>query len=157
MDHIKKNIVRRWSIGVMVFDNVIRDSFANRLLRKVGSLFLLVTYIFPSNDLVWFLGSKPIVIVSDIRRKTDIEFFRSHSYNIKTIRINASQEVRKARGWTFQNGIDDVQSECDLDDFKQWDLVVHNDGAQEEAILDQILALLRSWTLFALTLWRFVA
>lgn len=157
MDHIKKNIVRRWSIGVMVFDNVIRDSFANRLLRKVGSLFLLVTYIFPSNDLVWFLGSKLIVIVSDIRRKTDIEFFRSHSYNIKTIRINASQEVRKARGWTFQNGIDDVQSECDLDDFKQWDLVVHNDGAQEEAILDQILALLRSWTLFALTLWRFVA
>lgn len=157
MDHTKKNIVRRWSIGVMVFDNVIRDSFANRLLRKVGSLFLLVTYIFPSNDLVWFLGSKPIVIVSDIRRKTDIEFFRSHSYNIKTIRINASQEVRKARGWTFQNGIDDVQSECDLDDFKQWDLVVHNDGAQEEAILDQILALLRSWTLFALTLWRFVA
>lgn len=87
-------------------------------------------------------GSKQIVLVSDIRRKTDIEFFRSEGYNIKTVRINTNEEVRKARGWVFQSGVDDVQSECDLDDFAQWDLAIENDGTQDvEAIVDQILAL----------------
>lgn len=50
--------------------------------------------------------------------------------------------MRKARGWVFQSGVDDVQSECDLDDFTQWDLSIDNDGTQDvEAIVDQILAL----------------
>lgn len=50
--------------------------------------------------------------------------------------------MRKARGWVFQNGVDDVQSECDLDDFTQWDLIINNDGNQdEEMLVDQILAL----------------
>lgn len=81
-----------------------------------------------------------MVIVSDIRRKTDIKFFRDHGYNIKTIR--ADDEVRKARGWIFGDGVDNVQSECDLDDVHQWDLKIENDGTQEvETIVDQIVAL----------------
>lgn len=89
-------------------------------------------------------GSKPIVIVSDIRRKTDIEFFRVQEYNIKTVRINASEAARSARGWVFQNGVDDVPSECDLDDVAQWDLVIENDGTQAvEVILDRILTLIQ--------------
>lgn len=83
------------------------------------------------------------MIVSDIRRKTDIQFFRDQNYNIKAIRINASEDVRRARGWVFQNGVDDVQSECDLDDVTQWDLTVENDGTQDaEVILQQILTLI---------------
>lgn len=89
------------------------------------------------------IGTKEIVIVSDIRRKTDIEFFRSQRYNIKTIRINASENVRKNRGWIFQSGVDDVQSECDLDDVTQWDLIIENDGMHDvDAILEKILALI---------------
>lgn len=81
--------------------------------------------------------------MSDIRRKTDIDFFESEGYNIKTIRINASEEVRQARGWVFQSGVDDAQSECDLDDFVRWNLLIENDGIQDvEAILDKILALI---------------
>lgn len=93
-------------------------------------------------DLWYSIGSKPVVIVSDIRRKTDIRFFHDQGYNIKTIRINADEEVRKARGWKFENGVDDVQSECDLDNIQQWDLVIENDGTQSvETIVDQILEL----------------
>lgn len=89
-------------------------------------------------------GSKPIVIVSDIRRKTDIEFFRIQGYDIKTVRINASEAVRSARGWVFQNGVDDVSSECGLDDIAQWDLVIENDGTQDvEVILNKILDLIQ--------------
>lgn len=88
-------------------------------------------------------GSKPIVIVSDIRRKTDIEFFRSHGYNIKTVRINTSEDVRRNRGWVFESGVDDVQSECDLDDVTQWDLVIENDGTHDaDVIIEKILALI---------------
>lgn len=88
-------------------------------------------------------GSKPIVIVSDVRRKTDIEFFRSHQYNIKTVRINANDDTRKNRGWIFENGVDNVPSECDLDDVTQWDLVIENDGTQsDDVILEKISALI---------------
>lgn len=83
-----------------------------------------------------------MVIVSDIRRKTDIKFFHDHGYNIKTIRINADDEVREARGWIFENGVDNVHSECDLDDVQQWDLKIENDGTQDvETIVDRIVAL----------------
>lgn len=81
--------------------------------------------------------------MSDIRRKTDIKFFSDEGYNIKTVRINVSEEVRQTRGWKFESGVDDVQSECDLDDFGQWDLVINNDGAiSVDVHLDSILALL---------------
>lgn len=46
-------------------------------------------------------------IVSDVRRKTDILWFKE-TYSIekiKTIRINASKEKRKERGWIFTLGI----------------------------------------------------
>ncbi|CRK90550.1 CLUMA_CG004254, isoform A [Clunio marinus] len=63
--------------------------------------------------------SKPIVIVSDIRRKTDIKWFReTFKDKIKLIRIKCDDEIRCKRGWKFEAGVDDIQSECDLDN---WD------------------------------------
>ena len=60
--------------------------------------------------------SFPIWIVSDCRRKTDFQFF-DNNYPGKTIkiRIKASDEVRKERGFIFQSGVDDAESECGLD------------------------------------------
>lgn len=69
--------------------------------------------------------------MSDIRRKTDIKYFQEEKLNIRTIRIEASDEVRKGRGWIFENGVDNVQSECDLDDFDHWDYKVSNDGKED--------------------------
>lgn len=74
------------------------------------------------------IGTRSIIIVSDIRRKTDIQFFKNENYDIKTVRIEASDEVRKKRGWIFQEGVDDVQSECDLDNYEEWDFKIDNNG-----------------------------
>ncbi|KAL1139571.1 hypothetical protein AAG570_006553 [Ranatra chinensis] len=74
---------------------------------------------------------KPIWIVSDIRRRTDIKWFReNYGIAIKTIRVVADDNVRKERGWVFVNGIDDVPSECDLDSVKDWDIIIHNNGTE---------------------------
>lgn len=90
-------------------------------------------------------AEKPIVIVSDIRRKTDIKYFREEKLNIKTIRIEASDEVRKERGWIFENGVDNVQSECDLDDFNHWDYQITNDGTQDiEQFLTELVNAVRA-------------
>lgn len=73
------------------------------------------------------LAQKPIIIVSDIRRRTDVDYFKAN-HNIKTIRIEAGTKVREQRGWQFEDGVDNVQSECDLDNFEDWDFQINNDG-----------------------------
>lgn len=89
--------------------------------------------------------SKQTVIVSDIRRKTDIKFFKeTFGDKIKLIRIKCDDSVRIARGWKFQEGVDDIQSECDLDDWCEWDLLIENDGQKEsEEMLEEIMEMLR--------------
>ncbi|CAO1404430.1 unnamed protein product [Diamesa hyperborea] len=80
--------------------------------------------------------SKEIVIVSDIRRQNDIRWFRETFQNkVKLIRIKCDDQIRINRGWKFEDGIDNIQSECDLDDFNEWNLVVENDGLKD---IDQI-------------------
>jgi len=88
--------------------------------------------------------SKSTVIVSDIRRKTDVRWFReTFGDKIKLIRIKCDDKIRISRGWKFQEGVDDIQSECDLDDWTEWDLSVDNDGHKEtEEILEEIMKLL---------------
>ncbi|XP_055534274.1 phosphomevalonate kinase [Wyeomyia smithii] len=83
---------------------------------------------------------RDICIVSDVRRKTDLHFFReTYGERAKTVRIVASERTRNDRGFTFQEGVDDVQSECDLDDVTSWDLVVHNETDTDvDDILDKI-------------------
>lgn len=72
---------------------------------------------------------KPIWIVSDIRRRTDILWF-SETFKdaVITYRIVASDDVRKSRGWVFTEGIDNAESECDLDTVDSWDHIVENNG-----------------------------
>jgi phosphomevalonate kinase len=56
------------------------------------------------------------------------------------IRIKCDDQVRIDRGWKFEEGVDDIQSECDLDDFVEWDLVLENDGRRDvEEFLDEII------------------
>lgn len=50
-------------------------------------------------------SEKPIWIISDARRKSDIRFLvGSYGKRATTIRVTASQEVRTARGWRFIPG-----------------------------------------------------
>ncbi|XP_019872485.1 phosphomevalonate kinase [Aethina tumida] len=76
--------------------------------------------------------SKKIWIVSDIRRKTDIKWFKeTYSDKIKAVRISADQDVREKRGWVYQDGVDNVKSECDLDDWNDWDLKMTNNSVED--------------------------
>jgi len=85
-------------------------------------------------------------IVSDCRRTTDVTFFKHH-YDPKVIahvRVEASDEVRRDRGWVFQAGVDDAESECGLDK-ADFDIVVRNDGdASEETALQPVLKWIKS-------------
>lgn len=90
---------------------------------------------------------KPIWIVSDIRRKTDIRWFKeNYGEIIKTIRLEADEETRIERGYKFKNGVDDVVSECGLDDYNEWDLVINNGKGREplETQLGQVMELIPS-------------
>nr|QYV43151.1 phosphomevalonate kinase [Colaphellus bowringi] len=76
--------------------------------------------------------TKPVWIISDVRRKTDISWFReTYADKIKTVRISAEDGVRRSRGWQYTEGVDDVASECNLDDFIDWDIQIINDNEVE--------------------------
>ncbi|XGW05812.1 hypothetical protein V3C99_016290 [Haemonchus contortus] len=68
-----------------------------------------------------------VVIISDCRRPTDFEYFQSH-YNTLKVRITASVEERQRRGFVFVDGIDDMPSECALDDYPH-DMIIVNDSS----------------------------
>lgn len=82
-----------------------------------------------------------MIIVSDVRRKTDIKWFQA-TYGrerLKCIRIYADESVRQGRGWTFEQGVDDIQSECDLDDYFLWDMMCDNgDVSQTNTVLNEL-------------------
>ncbi|XP_059056159.1 phosphomevalonate kinase isoform X2 [Achroia grisella] len=87
-------------------------------------------------------ADKPIWIVSDIRRKTDIQWFKeTYQDLIKTIKISADENTRKSRGYQFKSGVDDAASECDLDDYIDWDLVINN-GEGSQPIDEQLVSIM---------------
>lgn len=76
-------------------------------------------------------ATKPVWLVCDARRPTDMEFFKTH-YGSRTItvRVEAGEGVKRGRGWVFTPGVDDAPSECGLDGY-QCDVVVRNNGDTE--------------------------
>ncbi|XP_067831971.1 phosphomevalonate kinase isoform X2 [Heptranchias perlo] len=75
---------------------------------------------------------QPVWIVSDTRRKSDVEWFQTHfAPTVQTVRVFASEETRKQRGWTYTPGVDDAESECGLDEGIHWDWTVANNGGPE--------------------------
>ncbi len=87
----------------------------------------------------------PIWIVSDCRRKTDFDYFDSnYSGRNKKVRVIASQEVRDKRGFVFQDGVDNAESECGLDK-ESCDYEVENNGAlPAEEILCNIMQYIKN-------------
>uniref|UniRef100_A0A6G1SER0 Phosphomevalonate kinase n=1 Tax=Aceria tosichella TaxID=561515 RepID=A0A6G1SER0_9ACAR len=74
---------------------------------------------------------KAIWILNDARRPCDLEYFEDESTfgntRIIKLRIEATDEARLSRGWTFTKGIDDRPTECGLDDYDDWTYVINND------------------------------
>ena len=84
-----------------------------------------------SKKLVW--------ILSDARRPSDVEYFREYAnlngVRFFAIRISADIKTRESRGWKFTKDVDDVTSECGLDEYTNWNLVLSNsngDNVQSE-------------------------
>jgi phosphomevalonate kinase len=77
-----------------------------------------------------------ILIVTDCRRPTDLDYFRAHQtlahHHVIFIRVNASRTARESRGYRFAAGIDDAETECALDEFAGWSYDLNNDGDTEE-------------------------
>lgn len=77
---------------------------------------------------------KGVVIVSDCRRKTDIscmkKIYETTSIPVVTVRIACDEETRNSRGFKFQAGIDDCETECGLDDFNH-DFELQNDARSD--------------------------
>ena len=50
-------------------------------------------------------AGKPVWIISDARRKSDVQFFREHFPSVsRFVRIAASVEIRESRGFVFCEG-----------------------------------------------------
>ncbi|XP_072038534.1 phosphomevalonate kinase-like [Amphiura filiformis] len=81
----------------------------------------LTTTDVPASFKVW--------IISDARRQTDVKYFKEHfTKETLTVRVEAKLKVRECRGYVFTKGVDDAESECDLDTGISWDFTLHNNG-----------------------------
>ncbi len=122
---------------------------------------------------ILILGSDfPVWIVSDLRRETDLKFFRDKYPNrVTCVRISASSEARVKRGfvfagnninkyihlknklllvnyyfyltWEFAAGVDDTESENGLDHIQDWDVCFQNDGDHLQGNLDHLTRICR--------------
>ncbi|VIO97974.1 phosphomevalonate kinase, putative [Brugia malayi] len=73
-------------------------------------------------------NSVDVLIVTDCRRLSDVEFFKIHcGPRLRLLRIETTLPVREMRGFVFIKGIDDQMTECGLDDYTDWDIVITND------------------------------
>lgn len=68
------------------------------------------------------------IVVTDVRIKHEYELFKS--VGAISIRIETERDLREQRGGKLV-GEDDV-TEVDLDDIKDWDFIINNNGSYEE-------------------------
>ncbi|KAJ8877227.1 hypothetical protein PR048_021681 [Dryococelus australis] len=61
---------------------------------------------------------KEIWVVSDVRRQTDVRWFRENfGDTVKTLRLEASEDIRKQRGFVFTSVVDPETLYCDLQSY----------------------------------------
>ncbi|XP_053330764.1 phosphomevalonate kinase isoform X2 [Spea bombifrons] len=92
---------------------------------------------------------QPVWIISDARRGSDVDWFIStYGAVTQTVRVTASEDTRRARGWVYTPDIDDAESECGLDHGVVFNWIISNDGApgalegQLQKLLDFIHSML---------------
>ncbi|KAM4665067.1 phosphomevalonate kinase [Discoglossus pictus] len=89
----------------------------------------------------------PVWIVSDTRRRSDVDWFLSSYGDLaQTVRIVASEDARRARGWVYTPEVDDAESECGLDQGMDFDWIITNEGDREslEGQLSKLIDFIRS-------------
>ncbi|XP_038137080.1 phosphomevalonate kinase [Cyprinodon tularosa] len=72
---------------------------------------------------------QPVWVVSDARRLSDLQWFRSEfPRQTRSVRVQCSDETRVQRGWSFTAGVDDAESECGLDGGVEFDWIITNEA-----------------------------
>ncbi|XP_066465065.1 phosphomevalonate kinase [Eleutherodactylus coqui] len=95
--------------------------------------------------------TQPVWIISDARRRSDVDWFlAAYGDVLQNVRVTASQETRRCRGWVYTPEVDDAESECGLDTGVTFDWIIANDG--DETSLDEQLHTLKAFILSRLTL-----
>ena len=81
-----------------------------------------------------------ILIISDARRATDLQFFHQPAtfgngeandkcpWRLLTVRVECSVEERNQRGFRYDPAVDAAESECGLDAIGNWDAYLRNEG-----------------------------
>ena len=78
------------------------------------------------NSIIEYTGD---TIVTDIRVKHELNLFRSHG--AISVRVEASETTRSKRG---QLASKNDATETGLDDIKDWDFIIQNEGTYQELI-----------------------
>ncbi|XP_061389468.1 phosphomevalonate kinase [Musca vetustissima] len=74
-------------------------------------------------------ANSEIIVVSDVRRMNDIRYFHeTYGDKVACMRLTCPDSIRIERGFVYTPGIDDIESECGLDNYNKWDLVLENDN-----------------------------
>lgn len=106
-EQYRKNMIR-WSDQIRIED----PGYFCRAACKLGKFHFLnhilyiciIINIFKRQLSIFVAIVKKIWLISDVRRKTDIQWFKENYANIKTVRITANSQARKGRGWIFTEG-----------------------------------------------------
>uniref|UniRef100_A0A3Q3WPE2 Phosphomevalonate kinase n=1 Tax=Mola mola TaxID=94237 RepID=A0A3Q3WPE2_MOLML len=86
---------------------------------------------------------QPVWVVSDARRSSDLQWFRSEfPRQTQTVRVRSSENTRRQRGWSFTAGVDDAESECGLDSGVDFDWILTNE-ADAPSLEEQLRPILR--------------
>ncbi|CAH8843235.1 unnamed protein product [Trichobilharzia szidati] len=134
---IKSYFAQQYSLNLpeLLSSNSYKENYRKQMIDWVEEEIKRDCYVFPRKALSECIGECKqrkcdVIIVSDARRMNDIEFFIDTFTRSKCllIRITSPVEIRIKRGWSYVDGVDNVASECGLDECTDWDLVLQNDG-----------------------------
>lgn len=133
----------------MVTDYIFKEQHRNQLLeyfiknKDLRADVEFITDYIQKNDFDY-------VIIPDLRMLGHLEEFQKFNsdnnnnniFRCIYIRINASDEVKKQRGW-IKKPCDDDPTETELDDYDKFDIVIDNNGTQDK-LNEAIIAFLKT-------------
>ena len=90
------------------------------------------------------LAASKLWIVPDCRRKTDFRYFETNFPApglCRRVKIVASDRSRAERGFVFQDGVDNAESECNLDDIpdEEFAHILENDNDKDKKTAPECL------------------
>jgi len=137
-------------VGYCKENNLDLDRMVNDYAFKESHRMGLLKYYLTHNDPLWYsdyvleyIESKHnneninYFVIPDLRILAHTNVFKSpiviNKLSVKClfIRINATEETKKSRGW-IKKDCDDDYTETELDNYTGFDIIINNDGTVEE-------------------------